>query len=261
MHSFQGIYLLLVLFGNFLARGASHGLLVDERDLIGLGNHIKEEILNPGGTTAADKKRNLKLNARREGNQTLFNNGRILGGAAVTAGDHSYNVLVKTLPFSGSIIYCGGALLSSRWVLTAAQCVAGSAYIQVYAGAVSAPETSGVMSYAREIVHPKYVRNFVLNDIALLKVIWPFVPRATISTIRLSTASVAAVENAQFMTFGYGPADNTATLPDPALLQYVEMANIKKTTCLSITARFFVAYPKNTGCLSTAIATKGFCYV
>ncbi|XP_065336640.1 brachyurin-like [Cloeon dipterum] len=220
-----------------------------------------EELLGEDNGIAALEAANEKRNKFGEkGSETTVvkEGARILGGSSVTEGEHSYNVFVGAAPYSGNAIYCGGALLSPQWVLTAAQCVAGATEIVVFAGAVSMPQDMGILKNARATIHPGFVRNFAVNDIALLKTATPYTLSSTISTIRLSTESVGSVENAQLRTFGFGPEDNSAAIATS--LNYVDMANLKKSTCLTLTTDFYVAYPANTGCLSTSVATKGWCY-
>ncbi|XP_065336638.1 brachyurin-like [Cloeon dipterum] len=216
-----------------------------------------ETVTGIAALEAANEKRN-KFGEKGSATTVVKEGARILGGSSVTEGQHSYNVLVVTSPYSGSTIYCGGALLTPQWVITAAQCVAGASTIKVYAGAVSMPVDAGTAKDATARIHPNFVRNFALNDIALLKTATPYTLSSTISTIRLSTESVGSVENAQLRTFGFGPEDNGAAIGTS--LKYVDMSNLKKSTCLTLTADFYVAYPGNTGCLSTSVATKGWCY-
>ncbi|XP_065336642.1 trypsin I-P1-like [Cloeon dipterum] len=184
---------------------------------------------------------------------------RILGGDPLPLGEHSYNVAVVTVPLSGNTIVCGGALLSTGWALTAAQCVAGSA-LTVVAADVSSGGV-GQVTFGTPFVHPKFVRNFLLNDIALVRMAPTIRLGAFSSTIKLSTESVINMDGVQLRTFGAGLNDNTQDPDATGLpLQFVDMTNVKKSECLSQTASFFVAYPRNTGCLGTAGGTKGFCY-
>ncbi|XP_059485444.1 brachyurin-like [Neocloeon triangulifer] len=195
-------------------------------------------------------------------NNATSRESRVLGGTAATSGQFGYYMYIVGTPATGSAIQCGGALLSEIWVVTAAQCVATAASVTVYGGLITTPGMTDVGVGASIIVYPAYKRNFVINDIALLRLLSPLTLSATIATIRISTKDTSSglLDNVSVRTMGMGPADDTTTLPTTPALNYIDLVNIRKSTCLIQTAETYVAYPKNTGCLSTSTATKGFCY-
>jgi secreted trypsin-like serine protease len=59
-----------------------------------------------------------------EYNHTLYLHTRVLGGAAAATGQFPFMAFIIAT-VNNAPTYCGGALLSSTWVLTAAQCVDG----------------------------------------------------------------------------------------------------------------------------------------
>lgn len=113
---------------------------------------------------------------------------RIVGGEA--AGNNTWGWMVS-LQIGSSL--CGGSILDSAWVVTAAHCLVGvnPSSVRVYAG--STFRFSGTQtSYAAEIfIHPLYHRATFENDIALIRLRSPFViDGANISTICLPQVSI-----------------------------------------------------------------------
>ena len=95
---------------------------------------------------------------------------KIVGGQA--AGSASWGWAVS-LYIGGSL--CGGSIISSSWILTAAHCVQGriASDITVYAGSNS--KLSGTQTrYVSQINrHPSYQSSTYINDIALLQLSTP----------------------------------------------------------------------------------------
>lgn len=102
---------------------------------------------------------------------------RIFGGGKSIPGAHPWQVSLQSRPRNSGFGFshmCGGILLSSCWVLTAAHCIENNNEYQVVLGGVNidiAEETDQTIPVIQTIVHENYreTRAAVYNDIALLK--------------------------------------------------------------------------------------------
>jgi trypsin len=108
---------------------------------------------------------------------------RIVGGE--TASDQSWSWAVS-LSIGNSL--CGGSILSSHWVITAAHCLVGAdpSQVRVYAGSNVRFTGTQIRQASKLILHPRYsVRTFE-NDIGLIRLAQPLnMADGTISSICL----------------------------------------------------------------------------
>ncbi|KAM9425396.1 trypsin-1-like [Pholidichthys leucotaenia] len=98
-------------------------------------------------------------------------NTRIVGGAGAIEGSWPWQV---SLAENGSS-FCGGSLINSRWVLTAAHCIFGDlSSVEIYLGYHNISSSNPNLEKRRvasHVCHPNYV-NFD-NDVCLLKMSAP----------------------------------------------------------------------------------------
>ncbi|CAB3377927.1 Hypothetical predicted protein [Cloeon dipterum] len=118
---------------------------------------------------------------------------RIIGGESVARGDYPWVTLVEAFNGGQVISYCGGSLISSSFVLTAAQCIEGADKARIWLGAynISNPlEFSRVRLNATSFyTHPDYNNAFYDNDIALIRL-----PRTVSSSPYISPATLPTQE-------------------------------------------------------------------
>jgi secreted trypsin-like serine protease len=98
---------------------------------------------------------------------------RIVGGQAAGSATWSWAVSINI----ANTYLCGGSIISSSWVLTAAHCVNGvtASTITVYGGSNIRWSGTQTSVASQVIVHPDYNTETYVNDIALLKLATPLV--------------------------------------------------------------------------------------
>lgn len=108
----------------------------------------------------------------------------IVGGTVSEAGTRPYQVSLQ----DSSGHFCGGALISSTWVLTAAHCIDSSSF-KVVVGTNNLSSGGQTHSVSSTIVHESWSPYTMRNDIALVKLSSPVA--ASITPLALPTATIA----------------------------------------------------------------------
>ena len=163
--------------------------------------------------------------------------GFIVGGENAAPGELPWQVLV--LPGNS---LCGGTLIDTEWVLTAAHCMYDenntlltAAAVTVVAGEYdtgSADSTEQSRSVSVLQVHPNYDPGSSDNDVALLRLSTPVVLGDAVGTVAL----VASPANDALVTAGAlalvsGWGTTTENGQSPAILQKVRVPLVDNTTC------------------------------
>jgi len=174
---------------------------------------------------------------------------KIVNGETVTP--HEFPWVVGLLIDGGW--YCGGALISDQWLLTAAHCTSGSHNIRVVAGAhrVFDHEPTQIRLTSEEIfTHPNYTPG---NDIALVRLPQPLNLTAEIAPVCLPKRSSPDLQTGDMMTtMGWGTLANGYLAAE---LQKATLPAIDHEDCTAI----YGGLNDNVVCLNTESGT-GNCY-
>jgi secreted trypsin-like serine protease len=136
--------------------------------------------------------------AEIEGKNTGEERGKIVGGVPAVKGAYPFQVALFTTANGKNGMMCGGALITNKWVLTAAHCVTKAAendapypatMIHAFAGGLAFGEGDHVRA-VKLIVHPQYSsRGLMANDIALIELERPVSQESGAKPITLGTGA------------------------------------------------------------------------
>ncbi|XP_017101524.2 brachyurin [Drosophila bipectinata] len=124
-------------------------------------------------------------------NQTTLVSTRIAGGNLAARGMFPHQVGLVIQLSAGVLIKCGGSLITSQFVVTAAHCLIDGIGAKIYLGATrfADPEDAAeelVVTHRDFIIHPEYLGFGGYNDLALIRL-----PRRVTLSERVKTIEMA----------------------------------------------------------------------
>ncbi|XP_004608403.2 trypsin [Sorex araneus] len=149
---------------------------------------------------------------------------KIVGGYACGRNSVPYQVSLNS-----GYHFCGGSLINSQWVVSAAHCY--KSRIQVRLGEHNIEVTEGgeqFINSAKVIRHPRYNGNTIDNDIMLIKLSNPATINARVATVSLPSSCASA--GTQCLISGWGNTLSSGT-NYPEVLQCLTAPILSDSTC------------------------------
>ncbi|XP_024935806.1 uncharacterized protein LOC107274845 [Cephus cinctus] len=167
----------------------------------------------------------------------IFGNTRITNGLDAFPGQfpHQVSLVWGWPPFLSMSHMCGGSILNSEWILTAAHCITGLPNFgttQIIAGkhdVTLTESTQQTSNIALRITHEDYAGNVAPHDIGLFKLSTPLVLNERVVPVRLPAPGVQHTGTA--VLSGWGSTSTTGSSNMPNILQFAIIPIVDNEAC------------------------------
>ncbi|XP_053685994.1 transmembrane protease serine 9-like [Sabethes cyaneus] len=150
--------------------------------------------------------------------------GRIVGGFEVDIADVPFQVSLR----NDYGHFCGGSVVGSRWVLTAAHCVGGELSVRV--GSSLHAEGGQVVAVKNQYPHPEYDAFNIDYDYALLELSEELELTRELQAVELPEQDEEVVDGACLQVSGWGNTQNSQESGDVLRATNVPAVNQEKCT-------------------------------
>nr|ABZ04014.1 serine protease 6 [Costelytra zealandica] len=150
---------------------------------------------------------------------------RVVGGTNATAGAYPYMVSLRS---SANAHFCGGSILNSQWILTAASCLVGRTVTNTMVVAGTNTLNAGGLSRnsSRFVIHANYDTFTFANDIAVIQLSQALNYSSLIAQVPLNTGNTTTVAA---ILLGWGSTVTNGSIPNN--LQQLATNTIPHATC------------------------------
>ncbi|XP_053682184.1 trypsin 3A1-like [Sabethes cyaneus] len=161
-------------------------------------------------------------------NAATLSTGKIVGGFQIDIADVPYQVSLQ----SGGHHFCGGSIIGSRWVLTAAHCtVRDPESYTVRVGSTDRADGGVVIKVQSLKPHPQYNEDTFDYDYALLELAESVGYTRRIQSVSLPKAGEAVEDGSMCTVSGWGDTKNYEE--SSQLLRAVNVPSVNQEKCVS----------------------------